>query len=786
MNIQQAQITAFAFSDPKNKNGKGSSSIQRYLYHWPLFVIGMAITGTLFFFYLKTDKPVYEVKASLLIQDEKKTPNQQAPLQEINLLNSTRIIENEFEILKSKQLIGQVISDLQLAVQYRKKDSFGYTDLYKDSPVKLTVPGAPDAAKYGKFNIVINSPNTFIIKYPNDREQEVAFNSEVKDEYGTWKLEAVKDLTSYINSEIEIANLDPDFLAIDYQKRIDVTLSNKLSTTIVLSLHDQVPQRGKDVLNTLINNYNQVRTVSKNQEIKNTIDFLDQRLNSLRVELNDAERGIETFKSSRGLTDMTSDSKISLENMQANDARLNDVNIKLSVISGVEKYIRSAQGPDKVPTTLGIDDPALSSQIEKLALLQLQREKLLATTPETNPDFEPINRQISTTKTAIKENVENIRTSLVNTRDKLQTYNRKFESSIKNIPTQERQYVNIKRQQSIKESLYNYLLQKREEVSIRYASSLEEDRVVDRAYAGAPSGTMKSLAAALALIFGFGLPFGIVYMRIHFTSKIEDVSEITDAVKIPVIGELLLETGKKKVPANSNWTTAISEQIRAIRIRLQHIYSDKRKGRVILITSSVAGEGKSFLSSNLALATAFAGRKTVLVELDLRKPKILKNFKMDSSLPGVSDYLAGETSVDKIIQNSNADAYLDIIGSGTALPNPSQILENGELQQLIQDLANVYDDIIIDSPPVHLISDALLFAKMADLTLYVMRQGVTSKSELAFIKDLQSQNHLPNLNIVFNGVQSRKYGYGYSYDMNYYDQKPGILSPVFSNFADRF
>ncbi|RYX87911.1 polysaccharide biosynthesis tyrosine autokinase, partial [bacterium] len=568
---------------------------------------------------------------------------------------------------------------------------------------------------------------------------------------------------------------------------IDVTLSNKLATTVTLTLNDPVPQRGKDILNRLIFNYNAAAGIEKRQETKNTLDFLDKRIDSLGIDLTKTEKKLESFKSSKSLTtDISEDSKISLQNLQANDTRLNEVNIQLSVIEGIVRYVNSPVNTGKAPATLGITDVALSSLIEKLATLQLQRERLLATTPETNPDFEPINRQIAITRTAIKENVKNIKSSLLSTRNKLQSYNSGFESSIKNIPTQERELVSIKRQQAIKENLYNYLLQKREEVSVSYASILTNDRIVDQAYSGTPKSN-KSLAFAVALVLGLGLPAGLIFARNSLSNKITTPQEIKDKLDIPVIAELPYEVTKNAIVINGN-TTAISEQFRALRTKMHYLYGEKEDGRVTLLTSSVPSEGKSFVSGNLALALACSGRKTIILELDLRKPQLTKNFNLADHYPGITDYILGKVSLSDIVQASNLDHNLRFIGSGTNVNNPSELLEQKQLNDLILELRNQYDDIIIDSPPVHLVPDAMILSRLTDQTFYMVRQGFTEKLELPFIKELNDQKQLTNINLIFNGIERLKYGYGYKYNNKYYDleKRSKGLNFMFNNISKRF
>ncbi|MCF0048473.1 polysaccharide biosynthesis tyrosine autokinase [Dyadobacter sp. LJ53] len=785
MTTQQATLATFTLPQAKRESFDIKNIINKYLYHWPLFVISLSISIAAIIFYLKIAKPVYEVNATIVIKDEKKNQNQSSPLHEIDALSSSRIIENEIEVFKSKQLINQVVGELLLNIGYQKIDGPFSQELYNSAPVKLTVVKSGNAD--GTLLITIKDKNSFLIQMPDKTNQTFSFKDEFKNKFGTWKLEPTDKLDAFVGKQIKISITDPENTALQYQKKLSVALSNKLSTTVILSIDDEIPQRGKDILNRLIFNYNLTGTMQRNREARNTLDFIDKRLASLSTELNEAEKGIEVFKSARGLTDISSNSKISLENMQTNDARLNEVNVQLSVVQEIEKYINSAQNRDKTPTTLGIDDPALRSMIEKLAQLQLQRERLLATTPETNPDFEPINRQIVTTKAAIRENVGSIRASLQNTQRKLLSFNQNFESSIKNIPTQERQYISIKRQQAIKETLYTYLLQKREEISVSYASKLAEDRIVDHAYSGPAKQTQRSMAFAGALLIGLGLPIGLIYVRGLFSAKIKNIQEIKDVVDLAVVAELPLEKSSATLKIENNKATAIAEQFRSLRLKLSYLSGNSTTGRVTLVTSSVPGEGKSFVSSNLAVSLALSGRKTIILELDLRKPKLSSIFATDTLMPGISDYLNGEASLENIIKQSVTESGLDLISSGERIPNPSELLETPQLGYLIEYLRSNYDDIIIDSPPVHLVSDAMIISRFADITLYMIRQGVTEKAELSFLKEIQEQKNLKNVNIVFNGIQRLKYGYGYNYNANYYyDSKHKSIASPFSDFFGRF
>ncbi len=787
MSSQQPHITTLIIPQERKKPLNIKGLILSYLYHWPLFAIALLITVTLAVVYMQTSNPVYEISATLIIKDNKKAPEQQSALSEIDLLNSSKLIENEIEVLKSNLLISQVVKELELGISYHKKGELKMTDLYKSGPVKLTVlkssatdqnPNTKPSKK--EISIVIKDNNTFFVKSDDDQLKEYAYNKPIDESWGTWKLEPTETLSSYTDATIQIAVLDPEELTLYFQRIIDVSIPNKLATAITLTLEDQVAQRGKDILNQLIIGYNRYGVTENEKKAKSTLDFLDKRIDSLNAELTIAEAGIEGYKSSRGLTDLYSESKINLENIQSNDRILTDVNVKLGIITGIENYVNSSK-TGQIPATMGIEDPALSSLIENLSRLQLQRSSLLAISPETNPDFDPINRQIATTRAAIKENVATIKSSLLDTRSKLLDFNKGLESSIKTIPTQERELASITRQQAVKAGLYTYLLQKREEIATNYAGISTTSQVIDQAYAGEPK-SKKAIALALALFLGLGLPFGLIFLRNNLNDSIIDVHEIKDVIDTPIIGELSLEKSQDLVLEKTTGTSVVSDQLRTLRTNLYNLYGNKKRGRVTLITSSVPDEGKSFISNNLGLTLSQIARKTVVVKMALRHSQIPDVF--NNNVPGITEFLNNEATLQEIINPSDLNPNLHIISSGAEVSNPSELLEGERLKDLITTLQNAYDDIIIDSPSVHLVPDALILSRLTDLTLYVIRQGHTQKTELEFLKELVDKKQLFNVQIIFNGIQKAKYGYGYDYKNSYYAKS--AKKTIFSDFWKRF
>jgi len=760
----------------------------KYVFHWPLFILGIIVCVAGGLAFLKINKPVYVVKASLIISNDKKDPDQKSGLQELDMINTSNAVDNEIEILKSNQLIKRVVNDLQLWVVMTKKDKLSTTDLYTASPFKFSLIKSNGNLNNVSFNVIVKDSKSFYLQYSTGKVKEFPFNKVLESSFGSWQLTPTDSLPRYQDKIIQISLSEPETTASAYQKAIDADFPNKLTSTAVLSIDDRIAERGKDILNQLIYEYNRAGEIEQNSETEKMLSFIDKRIDSLAGGVNAAEAGLEGFKSSRGITDIASDSKNSQDNLQNNSNRLNDVNIQLNIIEGIDRAINSSQDIDKAIATQGINDPTLTDLVNKLSDLQLQRDRLLATSPETNPEFDPINRQISTVKASIRENVKNIKSNLLSTQQKLESYNNKFQSSIRAIPTQERQYGSIKRQQSVKEDLYTYLLQKREELSVKYASELANDQLVDKAYIESFKGPKPSITLAVAFLLGLILPTCLIYVRSSLNDKIYDVNDIKKVLNTPVISQLDYQPSRNSLVINTDGATPLSEQFRSLRSSLNHNLN-KKQGKVTLLTSSVSGEGKSFICKNLAVAMAYSGKKTIVLDIDMRRPQIAKLFDINGENVGISDFLNNKATITSIIQKSGLIDELDIISSGKPVPNPSELLERDELNYLLNSLRETYDWIIIDSPPVHLVPDAMVLSRISDITLYVIRQGVTQLAELDFIKELEEQKLLSSTNIIFNGIERLKYGYGYKYTNNSYysdKSKKGAFHSIFYDFSSRF
>jgi tyrosine-protein kinase Etk/Wzc len=759
----------------------------RYLFHWPIFLVVLAITLCAAYFYNKTQKTVYGTIAKIAIKDERSAgaSEKDEALAQLNMTSKPKLVESEIEIIRSRPLISKLVKDLDLGITYEATKNFKKVDLFGESPIEFKLLNPAKFFRSTQYKVKILSAQRYAFTTFDGKTQTAKFGTAINTSLGTWKLNLAKNASEWIGKDIDLTVQNPEDAISYYQANIG-TIINKSAPIIDLTIKDEVPERSEMILNRLIEEYKIYNVNEKNKETESTLQFIDKRLGLLTGELTEAEKNVEGYKSSIGLTDISSKSAYYLENVGLNDKSMNEVNIQLNVIGEVEKYANS-KDLGSVPATIGIADPGLVGLAGELSKLQLQKDKLLAITPAANPIFEALDEQIKSTRQALRQNIQGIKSSLLSTKNQLGKINNKFEGAIKSMPGQERQYVSIKRQQGTKESLYLYLLQKREEVAMSYASTLTDVHTVESAFSS-PLPSKEPFVYTFAFLAGLILPAGFIFGREVLKNKILTKKEIEKATSVQVISEIVHEDGIVPIViANSRNSSPIGEQFRALRTNLSQIEHDKERGRVILFTSSISGEGKSFVSSNIAVSLALSGRKTIVLELDLRKPKLTNIFKLNTEVPGVGDYLSGTASIDEAIQPIVQHVNLYAMRAGGPVDNPSELLESKQMVDLIDHLRNEYDNIIIDSPPLRLVTDAMILAPLSDMTMYLIRQGYTGKEELEFIKQLEDNNTLPNLKLIFNGLDNDRYGYGYNYDYSYYSSSSTAASKnVIKQFFKRF
>ncbi|WAC13230.1 GumC family protein [Dyadobacter pollutisoli] len=764
MNGQNSTIASTDFSN-EDQDFSLNEYIGRYLRYWYLFPIFLFLSLTLAFFYLQITQPIYKTKTSILIKDENKglSGAQGDILSELSTqFGGNKLVENELEIIKSQTLMEQVIKELDLDVSYTAKDGLRTVSLYKRSPVNIKAEVVTPFAL--EEPLVIHMEDSTHFRF-NDEDKIFTFNQRFNNAWGAFVV------TKGVGSDYEDVSVkftDAKNLAENMLNRLSVEQPNIKSTVLELNYEDSDIQRSKDVLNKLLDVYVQSSLADKNSEASNTLKFIENRLGLITGELGDVEKDVESYKTNQGITDISAESQLFLENIKENDSKLNEVNTKISILESVDNYIQNAGEGAVAPATYMIDDPVLVSLLTKFNELELQRERYARTTSPNNPLLQTINTQLAGTRQSIRENVQNLKRGMAVTKRNLEGINTRFSAGLRSIPKKEREFVGIKRQQSIKEELYLYLLQKREETALAYASTVTDSRLID-----APIATFKPIkpqklfiwsgAMAAGLIIPF-LLINLLYMLNNTVQRREEIEKITHSSILGEIGEM--KTVVKGQPGEESIIKmtsrgAVAEQFRALRTNLQ--YLGDGSCRILMLTSSIGGEGKSFVSINLAASLAYSDKRVLLIGLDLRKPTLHERLMVPNKF-GASNCLIGQGHYEDFIQSTGVHPKFDVLTSGPIPPNPSELLSNGKLPILLGQLRTQYDYILIDSPPYGLVTDSALIAEHVDATLYIVRFNYTLLDHLKRIGDLQRARRFANLSVIFNGVNyGAGYGYGYGY-----------------------
>ena len=735
--------------------------LNKYMPFWPLFVLLVALGLAGAWVYLRYKVPVYKASATILVKDDKKGMDGTSIMESMDMFGGKKIVENEIEVIKSRTLAREVVRELKLYAPVTVEGKISDRPGYLSAPIQVEVKN-PDSFQTAK-QVYFELKGGWV----NIDKQNYALNKWVKTPYGELKFNSNPKYQKTAETTDR-----PMFFALQTIKesatqllsRLTVSASSKQSTVINLNYEDEVPLRAEEILNALVTVYNNAAIKDKNTLAANTLEFVEKRLSYVVGELDSVEGKMQDYRMKNKLVDISAQGQLYLQTVGANDQKISDLDMQQAVLGEVQNYVigKTKQG-GIVPSTLGISDPVLSQLLQTLYDSELQYERLKQTTPENNPILLSLADQIAKIKPNILENIRNQKRSLAAGRGDLSSTNGRFNSMLSTIPQKERELLEISRQQSIKNNIYTFLLQKREETALSYASTVADSRLVDVAEAGRFPVSPKPKMIYLIAFFGsIILGVGLVSLKDVINNTILYRSEIEKLTTAPILGEVMHEPSKSPIIIMEGKRTFIAEQFRQLRTSLGYLGINSRKKR-IMITSTISGEGKSFISANLGVSLALMGKKVVLLEMDMRKPKLSEHFNL-SRETGLSNFFIGSKDPIEVIKSVPNQPNLFVIPSGPIPPNPSELLVNGKLEELLAYLDKTFDYILIDTAPVSPVTDAYLISPLCDATLYVIRHGVTPKM---FVQKMDEQNkirELKNRAIVFNGVKQRGVkGYGNSY-----------------------
>jgi len=719
------------------------------------------------FLYIKFSTPQYKISSTLLIKESNgaEAKGKESAFSDLDMFHSFSTVQNEIEVLRSKDLLIKVFEDLSLETKYYTKSFFKNKELYGETlPILVKVDSLTNAAySKKKISLEIINANKFILK-DSISSQTYTFGAPVKRPEYTITV-SKGPAFSNTNKPIHIEFRDLHAMAEKYSLRKLVIMPIvKDANTIILNLMDAVPQRGIEIMSKLIEKYNLENVHNKGIIARSTINFIDNRLKYLSEDLSSVAQDVESYKQQNMVTNLNSDAQFSVQNSGDYSRRLAASNVQINVISSIEKYLHNKGNSNNlVPSSLTVQDQTLTSLMSKYNELQLEKQRLLRSVRLENPLVFGIDQQLAEIKVNIIESLANVKKNLVLERNSLVSSNSRYTSEIQKMPVLERGLLERNRAQAVKEGLFHYLLQKREETALSLSSTVPNSQIIDKpAYNSTPESPKTALIYLCSFLAGIILPACAIYLKHTVNAKVLDISDVKSIEGIRILGELSRKEKHEALIIKKDSRTTISELFRYIRMNLSFMNSNNFS-QVLLVTSSMKGEGKTFFSINLAMSMAFINKTVVLLEFDFRKPDLLRYMGVKCDI-GLSDYLnSDDVQLDDIIIPSEGSPYLSIIGCGSIVENPSELLMSYKIAGLFQELRNRFDYVIVDTSPVGQVADAFSLIPYTDANIYMVRYNFTNVSQLEIIRDIAENKKLKNLQVVFNDAKRENgnaYGYG--------------------------
>ena len=775
--------------ESKEENIDVKELLFKYLIHWPWFVGAVVACLIAAWVYLHISTPVYNISATVLIKDDKKGggAGMLSGLESLGLdgmISSSQNIDNEIEVLRSKTIAKEVVEDLGLYISYVDEDEFPSKNMYKTSPVQVSLTpqeadllDKPMVVKMalqpqGSINVNVKIGDDEYQKhfeklpavFPTNKGTLAFFQTldsilpskkSSKEIVGVER--TVRNITAVINKPLAVAKR--------YCGSMTIEPTSKTTSVAVISLKNSNVQRGKDFINKLLEMYNINTNNDKNEVAQKTAEFINERISIISKELGSTEKDLESFKRGAGITDLTSDAQIALTGSAEYEKKRVENQTQINLLQDLQKYMQN-EGYEVLPSNIGLQDVNLAAAINRYNEVLVERKRLLRTSTENNPTIINLDTSISAMKENVQVSLDRVLRGLFITKADLDREASRYSRRISEAPGQEREFVSIARQQEIKAGLYLMLLQKREENAITLAATANNAKIIDDAIADdAPVSPKGKMIYLVALVLGVGIPVGVIYLLELTKFKIEGRSDVEKLTNVPIVGDIPLTDEKQgAIAVFENQNNLMSETFRNIRTNLQFMLENDKK--VILVTSTVSGEGKSFISANLAISLSLLGKKVIIVGLDIRKPGLNKVFNIPRKEVGITQYLANpEKNLMDLVQPSDVSKNLYILPGGTVPPNPTELLARDGLDKAIETLKKSFDYVILDTAPVGMVTDTLLIGRVADLSVYVCRADYTHKNEYTLINELAENNKLPKLCTVINGLdlKRRKYGYYYGY-----------------------
>ena len=741
------------------------------LEHWWWFAIGVAFFLLLGIAYYVRKSPSWTTDASIMLRQGDMMSEKMDPMAMLGLGGNAQT-EDELVVFSSRGLIAQSIDALNLWEYSFVKDGVRWKGEFRNPALTIDYISLTEDASISPFTVTVKATKSgYKVKtklgyFTRSTSHVETLDEPIETAVGTIRIHANRPLSQ--DTTYKVVHKRHELVVSDYRQLLKVAQHKKESNIIDLAMKSPMPDRDKAFLYQVIEQYNMNALVDKNMIASNTASFIDERLRIITEELGEAEKAVSEYKEKNNIAHLETQAQLYLHASRAEQSAIAEIETQLSLVDYVDEFLRDdTKRNNLIPANIGITDASLGSSLSQYNALLLQRMRIQRTATDSNPVVEQLDQQLSSMRQNIIATIRSVRESLQIRLNGLQAQESKINRQIKNAPEQEREYVRVVRDLKIKEKLYLFLYEKREENSLMLAATTIPAKILDM-----PQRDVRSRSPQLrnlliiCLFFGLMIPAGLLYLYKLFNDKIDDVKEYEQRFKAPVLGQIVENSRHAHIAIREGESTVSAELFRLIRTNLRFMLPAETKAPVILVTSSINGEGKSYVSSNTALSLALLGKKVALVGLDIRKPMLATYFNLNTK-GHLTDYLAEpDVTIDDIIVPSGEHKNLDLIPCGAIPPNPSELLQTERLDALFAELRKRYDYIIVDTAPVALVSDTFLLDRIADMTIFVCRYKYTSMEMVDYINQVVEQKRMHNVAGVLNGVKGLRAGYGYGAQQN--------------------
>jgi capsular exopolysaccharide synthesis family protein len=765
-----------------SKNELGNLSLRDVFYKYvrflPLFILSVAFALLIAYLYLRYTVPIYSVTGSMLIRSEQPGGGQRNNELE-NLISGNKAdnIANEIEVLKSRPLMQRVVDSLGLQYSYTAKGRFKKVNNYNQGPFRMEALEIFDSSNSFTFKIKFQNEKEFRI---NDDKNSFKFGQVFRNDKGMFRL--LRNPYASVGKEHYVTWTPSYSAASQYASAIQVTLKSAGTGILFVGMRNTNPKMGADIINKLMLEYALYSVEKKDEASVKTLKFIDARLSDYRHKIDSGQQVLNVFEQQHNLIDSKVQSENYFGNISESDKIINEQTLQLQVTDIVSNYLRDKKNQyEKVPTTLNIDDITLTQLVKEYNEAQIARQSLLdGNVPVGNPYVKEAGDKIEKLRTSIQENLKNIRSSINSSIGTTKGKSQQNQSQLRALPEKVKEQLQMQRELESMQVLYDFLRGEKEKQAIRKSANVPNSDIINMAYPTRdPVKPNKRAIRMLAILLGLGLPALIIFLSEVLNDKVTTRFDIEKITAAPILGEIGHSYSNKVLVVNKTTRSMVAEQFRIIRSNLQYVLNKKEKS-TILFTSSFSGEGKSYVTTNMGAVLALAGKKTIILEFDIRKPRILAGLEIPKG-PGITNFLIGKAELKDLVRPVPDQENLYVLGCGPIPPNPSELLLDPKMDEMFAWLKENFDIVLVDTAPVGMVSDAMTLSKYVDSTLYLVRQGHTFKKQIGLIDEFYKENKLPKVSIIINDVKIKpgygyygygRYGYGYGYGYgSYYEEE---------------